>query len=157
MSYEQALRENYIAVRRRLYSMPPAKRPVQLEPKAHIRPYSPAKVAAQIRAREEAQRRLSKEWEAHAPAPYDDFEVVVPGSATRRIMDEVCAEYGTRYTELISPIRARNVVTARQKVCYRLRVERQMSWSQIGRLVGGQDHTTVLHSYRVHKARIEAS
>ena len=46
MSFEQSLRESYIAVRRRLWAMTTASRPVKLEPKAHIRPYKPADAAA---------------------------------------------------------------------------------------------------------------
>lgn len=156
MSFEQTLRESYIAVRRRLYAMTPASRPVKLEPKAHIRPYKPADAAAQMLALVEAQRRLAKAWEAPAPAPYDDVSVIVPANATRRIIDEVCAKHNVKYREIVGDSRSVPIVRARQEVCYRIREERQLSWPQIGRLVGGRDHTTALHSYRVHKARIEA-
>lgn len=96
-------------------------------------------------------------WQTPAPAPYDDAgSVVVPANASRRILDEVCEKHGASYGELIGTIRSRYIVLARQEACYRLRVERLLSWSQIGRLIGGKDHTTALHSYRVHKARLEA-
>lgn len=96
-------------------------------------------------------------WEAPEPAPYDDAgSVIVPANASRRIIDEACEKHGVSYGELIGTIRSRNIVLARQEACYRLRVERHLSWSQIGRIMGGKDHTTALHSYRVHKARIGA-
>jgi hypothetical protein len=75
------------------------------------------------------------------------------GKTTKQIIREVVEKHGIRVWELKSGRRAHEVVLARQEACYRLRVERKMSLPEIGRRLGGRDHTTVLHGCRQHAKR----
>ncbi len=63
-----------------------------------------------------------------------------------RIRDVVCREAGVTVEELLSPLRFRDLVVARQVLCYML-TRRGLSLSQAGRWVG-RDHATVLWSLR---------
>lgn len=60
------------------------------------------------------------------------------------IRDIVCREAGVTVEELLSPLRFRDLVVARQVLC-RLLTDRGLSSSQVGRLIG-RDHATVLWS-----------
>jgi len=72
----------------------------------------------------------------------------------RRIADEVLASReGITFMDLISPRRNKEIVAARHEVFYRCRVETALSLPQIGRRMGGKDHTTVLHGIRAHARR----
>jgi chromosomal replication initiator protein len=46
------------------------------------------------------------------------------------------------------------LVHARQEAMYRLRTEKNLSLSAIGRELGKRDHTTVIHGIKQHKKRI---
>lgn len=81
--------------------------------------------------------------------------IVQPFRATARsIMTEVCRKHGISRDELCSASRARHLVAARHEVFYRLRSETGLSLPRIGHLVGGRDHTTVLHGVRSYSALI---
>jgi hypothetical protein len=77
----------------------------------------------------------------------------VNGKTVKQILCEVVAKHGIKMWELQSPRRAAPVVAARQEACYRLRVEKRLSLPEIGRKLGGRDHTTVLHGCRAHAKR----
>ena len=101
-----------------------------------------------------------------APAPVDltDYDRVVaqvdeaidgePRKITcRQIIAEVCFARGVHPRDLMSMSRSRPIVAVRQECCWRMRNEvtilgRQISLPEIGRHLGGLDHTTVLHSIR---------
>lgn len=92
-----------------------------------------------------------------APAP----ETVAPNApsvpSSKAIIMEVCRKRDVAYREIVGETRQTRIVHARAEACYRLREERQLSWAQIGRLVGGKDHTTALHNYRKHAERLRAA
>jgi chromosomal replication initiation ATPase DnaA len=64
-----------------------------------------------------------------------------------RILREVCAEHGSRPSEMRGDCTVDCVVAARRKYCVRAKTETTKSLNQIGRVIG-RDHTTVLHHLR---------
>lgn len=53
--------------------------------------------------------------------------------------------------------KARNVVAARYEIFYRLNTELFYSTPMIGKVMGGRDHSGVLHGLARHKAKLEAT
>lgn len=76
--------------------------------------------------------------------------------STAEILRQVAWKHHYSVAELLSPIRSKGVVLARHEAMYRLRTERLLSWGRIGNLFH-RDHTTALHGYRKHLARLEAA
>lgn len=74
--------------------------------------------------------------------------------AWKRILIEVAKASGTTVAELISPRRTRHISEARQAAMYRLSRETSMSIPQIGRRLGGRDHSSILHGIRRHEERM---
>jgi chromosomal replication initiation ATPase DnaA len=72
------------------------------------------------------------------------------------IVTEVIQKHGITRKQLKSDSRLPQYVAARQELCYRLREECSLSLPQIGGILGGRDHTTVLHGYRRHAAKLAA-
>lgn len=62
------------------------------------------------------------------------------------IVSAVCQHFGTKQREVMSKSRKQAIVKARQLTMYLCHKYTEMSYSQIGRSVGGRDHSTVLHS-----------
>lgn len=83
------------------------------------------------------------------PIIYDIYAATEPSnrSSAKKIIEETAARHGLKPDTLKSNIRYREVVRVRQEAMARVYLERpDMSLSQIGRLFGGRDHTTVLHA-----------
>lgn len=70
----------------------------------------------------------------------------------RQIIHEVAAKHGVGVLDICSPCRTARFVKPRQEACYRIYTETTLSMPQVGRLLGGRDHTTVLHGIRAHAA-----
>ena len=62
------------------------------------------------------------------------------------ILDTVCRHYNVSATAINSKSRKRELVTARQVSMYLAQKYTKMPASRIGKLVGGRDHSTVIHS-----------
>lgn len=62
------------------------------------------------------------------------------------IVRKVCAHYGVKLCDLLSKSRRQTIVQARQLAMYLSHKYTDLSLSQIGRRIGGRDHSTVLHS-----------
>ena len=62
------------------------------------------------------------------------------------ILETVCRHYGVTTTAVNSKSRKRELVTARQVSMYLAQKYTRMPASRIGKLVGGRDHSTVIHS-----------
>ncbi len=62
-----------------------------------------------------------------------------------RIIDEASHYYKVSTAELLGRSRTKNISLARQVAMYLLMYELEMSPTQIGRLLGGRDHSTVIH------------
>jgi len=71
-----------------------------------------------------------------------------------QIMSQVCVKHEISHGELIGDTRPRRITNARAEAYFRLREERNLSWNQIGKLMGGKDHTTVYHGYQKHLERV---
>ena len=74
----------------------------------------------------------------------------------RKIMVEVAEKHRVSVIDLESPRRDRPSVRARQEAMWRMRHETPMSLPNIGRRLGGRDHTTAKHGIARHQARIDA-
>jgi hypothetical protein len=76
----------------------------------------------------------------------------VPDFST--IVRDVCAKHGVTKQQLKGTNRQLEVCLARHEAFFRLHTERGMSLPQIGRMLGGFDHTSVLYGVRRHQARM---
>jgi len=106
-------------------------------------------VARARRVAELRQARRSRERAADkALSPRQEAEAARLAGELERIRDEVCMARGVSLAELLSPRRGPQAVAARQECMWRMREETTASLPQIGRALGGRDHTTVLHGLR---------
>jgi chromosomal replication initiator protein len=92
----------------------------------------------------------------------------IPTATRLPTMREICSlvadRYGLTVDDLIGQSRARHIAHPRQEAMYLMYEQRwavsgnrRYSMPQIGRFLGGRDHTTVLHGYRKHTARLLAA
>lgn len=63
------------------------------------------------------------------------------------VLEAVAAEFRLTPAELTGPRRSRRIVRPRQVAMYLLRDLCQLSFPQIGEVLGGRDHTTAMHGY----------
>lgn len=66
----------------------------------------------------------------------------------RQIAEAVAAYYRLSFEVLCGKQRDKYIVLPRQVAMYLIRQETQASLSEIGKLLGGRDHTTVLHAWK---------
>jgi chromosomal replication initiator protein len=79
-----------------------------------------------------------------------------PGSlSTDQIIETVAQFYNLETKDLVGRRRNKDIVTARHMAMYLAREETDASLPQIGRALGGRDHTTVLHGYEKIRAQVE--
>lgn len=71
------------------------------------------------------------------------------------IMDTVCTHFNVTTTEVNSKSRKRELVNARQVSMYFAQKYTKMPASRIGTLVGGRDHSTVIHSCNQVETRLK--
>ncbi|MCR5132217.1 MAG: chromosomal replication initiator protein DnaA [Prevotella sp.] len=71
------------------------------------------------------------------------------------ILDTVCSHYGVTATAVNSKSRKRDLVVARQVSMYLAQKYTKMPAARIGKLVGGRDHSTVIHSCSQVEQRIK--
>lgn len=72
------------------------------------------------------------------------------------IVKQVAFKHGMTVDELKTTSRLRSRVQARHEAMYRIWQERGVSLTQIAKMVGVTDHSTVHHGIRKHQARIDA-
>lgn len=76
--------------------------------------------------------------------------VETDGKSTKKtpeeILDTVSKYYQMGKRALLGKSRARPVARPRQVLMYLLRTELQMPFEEVGRLIGGRDHSTVMHA-----------
>jgi chromosomal replication initiator protein len=99
------------------------------------------------------QRPLSVELAAAALA-----DLVAPTRTTHKpdsILDAVARYYGVELAELRGKARNQKIVTPRHLAMYLLREDARLSLPQIGALLGGRDHTSVIHACEKVTAEIE--
>lgn len=63
-------------------------------------------------------------------------------------------ELGSSYAEVLSHSRKRRLVAIRDQIIWEIKtqVKPEISFPELGRLMGGRDHTSILHSYRKMEA-----
>ena len=71
------------------------------------------------------------------------------------IINKVGSFYGVGVQQLKGERRVKTIVWPRQVVMYLLRNDLRLSLEEVGRLVGGRDHTTVLHATEKVKLELE--
>jgi chromosomal replication initiator protein len=77
---------------------------------------------------------------------------------TAELITNTTADYfGLAPELLLGKRRDKTIAFARQVAMYLLREEMDFSWTDIGRVLGGRDHSTVLHGYDKIAGEIEAS
>lgn len=67
-------------------------------------------------------------------------------STPDKTIDEVCKYYQIGKRSILSDSRARQVARPRQMLMYLLRTQLGIAFEEVGRLVGGRDHSTVMHA-----------
>jgi chromosomal replication initiator protein len=81
----------------------------------------------------------------------DALQAVAPAQSGRAapraedVLQAVCRYHGVNLADLRGKQRDRRVVVPRQMAMYLLREDGRLSTPEIGRLLGGRDHTTVMH------------
>jgi len=73
------------------------------------------------------------------------------------IIAQVAEKHGLTYREMLARRRARKIAWARQEAMWRCARETTESLPNIGRALGGYDHTTVLYGVRRHEERMSAT
>lgn len=136
---EQSQRDSALAARRRLMGTQ-IKAPVALEQPVPVkRMPEPRKVAPT------AFRSI---------VDMVDYVIEMPSPTRWKvIVKEVCEQHGVTFSQVIGRQRSRPLVAARFEAYFRLSEETGFSLPQIGKLMGGKDHTSVLHGIRMHKQR----
>ncbi len=82
-----------------------------------------------------------------------------PRDTVREILQRCADNHGVTLADIVGDRRFKPIVHARQEAMYRLRDLRthegahRFSLPRIGQLLGGRDHTTVLHGLKAHEAR----
>ena len=71
------------------------------------------------------------------------------------ILDKVCSHYGVAQQHVFSKSRKRDYVLVRQVSMYLAQKYTKMPVSRIGQLIGGRDHSTVLHSCSTIEQRLK--
>ena len=73
-----------------------------------------------------------------------------------QVIEIVSKFYNISVPEIVSASRSRELVQPRQVAMYLIRQETDASLPEIGALLGGRDHTTVIHGVERIKERLEA-
>ncbi len=81
-------------------------------------------------------------------ALHDDALTQRPASSPDRIVKAVCHHFEVTPADLCSPRRPQALSFARQTAMFLLRERTELSLSEIGSVLGGRDHTTILHGVR---------
>jgi hypothetical protein len=92
------------------------------------------------------------------PAEYEHCEGAVPPApkTARGIARQVADKHKVGVNEILSRRRSHYIVLARQETYWRVRNETTLSLPQIGRFLGGKDHTSVLWGIRQYEKKLKA-
>jgi chromosomal replication initiator protein len=71
------------------------------------------------------------------------------------ILEKVCKHYGVTQQEVMSKSRKRDYVQVRQVSMYLAQKHTKMPAGRIGQLIGGRDHSTVIHSCSAIEKRLK--
>ena len=86
------------------------------------------------------------------------FDPILPAETpVRRILSEVAKKHCVLVSDIQGRSHKKKFVWPRQEAAYRMSIELKFSLGQIGRVLGGRDHTTILHGIIRHRGRISAA
>jgi len=96
---------------------------------------------------------LSQQFDQPLPPDSGDPALLLPPgpprpATVRNIVEEVAALHAVTANDIQSPSRKHRIVRPRQIACYLAKSLTKNSYPEIGRRIGGRDHTTVLHASR---------
>ena len=92
-------------------------------------------------------------WESEPISEESNFVI---NMRWRDIVKQVCEKHRVSPMEIRSRHRNKSIVAARHEAFYRLRTETALSYPQIGKKMGGFDHTTCYNGVKKHEQRINA-
>lgn len=64
----------------------------------------------------------------------------------RDTLDKVCAYYKVAPEDVLGPRKHQILIDARWVLAKALRAKGRLSYPQIGKIIGGRDHTTIIHA-----------
>ena len=70
------------------------------------------------------------------------------------ILDASCEKFNAKQRDIVSKTRRKEVVLVRHIVMYLCKKYTKLSISQIGRSIGGRDHSTVIHACNTIERRL---
>jgi chromosomal replication initiation ATPase DnaA len=77
----------------------------------------------------------------------------IPGAT--QALERIASEHGVTALEVLGRGRTKSVARARAHFAHVLRASTELSYPEIGRLLG-RDHTTAMHGDRAHEIRLTA-
>ena len=80
-----------------------------------------------------------------------------PAEKTQRTIEEICARHKVPAKDVLSKKRNKELVRARDEICWTLRQEDPVKWTfqKIGIRMGGRDHATIVTAVGRHEKRIQ--
>lgn len=159
MSYEQQLCADVRARKARLWNPPAARQPQKMDspsiaPVPAPRAPDPVFVSAKrlerlIELKNEINALIRKaKGELSASVEPEEPSAPQPQTPFRSIVEAVCIYYDVTQKNLHSHRKSRKIVRPRQIIMYLAKQLTLRSLNEIGYLLGGRDHTTVLHGAR---------
>ena len=70
-----------------------------------------------------------------------------------RVLRDICERHDVSLSSLAGKQRHKHIIPARHEACYRLKADAGLSYTRIGAILGGRDHSTVMHGARMHAVR----
>lgn len=75
-------------------------------------------------------------------------DAVISGGWTDALISEIARRYNLRLSDLKGPRRHRRIAIPRRVAYWALR-QLQLSYPEVGSALGGKDHSSVIHGYRL--------
>ena len=76
-----------------------------------------------------------------------------PTESGHRILAAVCTQFNVNKAQIFSKYRPKRYVQARHIACWMIRRHTLLTLTQVGKIVGNRDHTTVMHGVQVIERR----
>jgi hypothetical protein len=140
---------HYGAIRHRLFNQSPPKTKRRRHRTVNVPSSTPAPVeAVLLPVIVKAARHHVRDWIVVTEKPKWE----PPSGAAKDIFTEICLRRGVHPRDVMGRTRPRKLVACRAKIYVRLK--RDLGWClpQIGKFLGGRDHTTVLHAIKQWEA-----